>query len=74
MAQRIGQRFEFKLGKMTFRYKIKGIEKAGAIITDDCYYGTKDIIYGDLIYTDVWYCNIESFEAAVVSGRYKQIK
>ncbi len=74
MTQRIGQRFEFKLGKMTFRYKIKGIEKAGNIVTDDSYYGTKYIIYGDLLYTDVWYCDIEAFEAAVANGRYKQIK
>lgn len=74
MAQRIGQRFEFKLGKTTYRYKIEGIEKAGSIVTEDCYYGTKDIIYEDLIYTDVWYCGIESFEASVASGRYKQIK
>lgn len=74
MTERIGQRFEFKLGKMTFRYKIEGIEKAGDIVTDDSYYGTKDIIYGDLIYTDVWYCDIEAFEASVANGRYKQIK
>lgn len=67
MTQRIGQRFEFKLGKMTFRYKIKGIEKAGDIVTDDSYYGTKEIIYGDLI----WYCDIEAFETSVARGRYK---
>lgn len=74
MTQRIGQRFEFKFGKTTFIYKIEGIEKAGAIVTDDCYYGTKDIICGNLRYTDVWYCDIEAFEAAVANGRYKQIK
>lgn len=33
MAQRIGQRFEFKFGKMTFRYKIEGIEKVCTIIS-----------------------------------------
>lgn len=74
MTERIGQRFEYKLGKMTFIYSIEGIEKAGDIVTDDSYYGTKDTIYGDLIYTDVWYCDIEAFEASVASGRYKQIK
>lgn len=74
MTQRIGQRFEYKLGKSTFRYKIKGIGKANDIVRDDCYYGTKDVICGDLIYTDVWYCDIEAFEAAVANGRYKQIK
>ncbi|MBO5957396.1 MAG: hypothetical protein J6Q39_07570 [Bacteroidales bacterium] len=74
MTQRIGQRFEFKLGNMTFRYKINGIEKAGDIVTDDSYYGTKDYIYYDLIYTEDWYCDIEAFEASVASGKYKQIK
>ena len=71
MTQRIGQRFEFKLGKMTFIYKIEGIEKAGDIVTSDSYYGKKIIMFEDLHYTEDWYCDIEAFEASVARGRYK---
>lgn len=71
MTQRIGQRFEWKFGKMTFIYKIEGIEKAGDVVTDDSYYGTKVIMMEDLHYTEDWYCDIEAFEASVARGRYK---
>ena len=71
MTRRIGQRFEFKLGKMTFIYKIEGIEKAGDVVTDDSYYGKKIIMFEDLHYTEDWYCDIEAFEVSVAGGRYK---